>query len=223
MELQVDGRLIRMTPTLVVVAGFTGRDSAEVRRHIAELADQGIDAPEKVPSFYLLPPSAVSQGTSVEVDHEATSGEAEIALIGLDDRWFVSIASDHTDRRAEAVDIGLAKRKCPKVFGTVAWRYEEVAERWDTLELRSWILDGGERVLYQAGTASELLAPTQLLSHLDGGKPPSDFAMLMGTVPVRGGIRGSSHFWSELRDPATGRTITLEYAVAVMTKPVMSG
>ena len=222
MELQVDGRLIRANPTQVVVAGFTGRDSAEVRRHIAELADQGIAAPEKVPSFYLLPPSLASQETTVEVGHEATSGEAEIALIVLGDRWFVSIASDHTDRRAEAVDIGLAKRSCPKVFGVSAWPYEDVVDRWDALELRSWIVDDGKRVLYQCGTASELLAPTQLLSHLDG-ETPSEFAMLMGTVPARGGIRASSYFWSELRDPGTGRSISLEYAVAVVPKAVMTG
>ena len=222
MELQVDGRLIQVNPTRVVVAGFTGRDAAEVRRHIAELADQGIAAPETIPSFYLLPPWAISQETSVEVDHEATSGEVEIALIGLGDQWFVSIGSDHTDRRAEAVDIALAKGNCPKVVGTSAWRYEDVADRWDALELRSWIVDGHERVLYQSGTASELLPPTQLLSHLDGDRP-SEFVMLMGTVPARGGIRPSSHFWSELRDPASGRTISMEYSIAVVSKSVMSG
>ena len=222
MELEVDGQLIQVRPQLVVVAGFTGRDASEVRRHITELAEQGIHPPEKVPSFYLLPASVISQAPVVDVEHERTSGEAEIALIFDGDARYVTLASDHTDRQAETLDIGQAKSNCPKVFARLAWRYEDVVGEWDALQLRSWISEDGERTLYQSGSTRELLDPTALLSHFPQGSP-STFVLLMGTVPVQGGIRGSGYFWSELSDPRLQRSITLDYRVEIVKKPVPSG
>ena len=213
MRFQVNEDPIELNPEAVIVAGFTGRDERQVREHIAELADEGVTVPEEVPSFYPLPPSVLTQGTKLDVLHGFTSGEAEIALVFDGDKTFVTLASDHTDRRAETVDIHLSKQVCPKPFATTAWKYEEVVDHWDELRLRSWIEEAGSRRVYQEGSAAAILTPTSILDSLRLKHRPETFALLTGTVPVRGGIRGSNRFWAELTDPVHGRSLRLDYRV----------
>lgn len=200
-----------------VVAGFTGRDRAEVDRHVEELRALGVPTPERVPAFYDVPPDCVCQQGAVAVGHGETSGEAEVALVGDGEERLVTLASDHTDRRAETTDIALSKRACPKPIADRAWRYADVVDHWDVLRLRSWIEEEGELRLYQEGTLGSLLAPPALLDLLPAPLLPR-FALLCGTVPVRGEIRGSSCFRAELRDPISGDAIRLDYRVRV-SKP----
>lgn len=197
----------------VVVAGFTGRDRAEVDRHVAELSALGVSAPPTIPAYYLLPREALTQATAITVEHGETSGEAEIALVDDGTERLVTLASDHTDRRAEAVDIGLAKRNCPKLVASDAWRYEDVADHWDALQLRSWIDEGDTLCLYQAGTAGELLPPDALLAELPLEEPRAPFALLCGTVPVLGGLRPAGRFSAELHDPVRDRSLRLDYRI----------
>jgi hypothetical protein len=216
MEFNIDGRLIEIEPEVAIVAGFTGRDKEEVQRHVDELVAEGVTAPEEVPSFYPLPASCLTQASRLETLHGATSGEAEIVLLRKGEEMFVTLGSDHTDRRAEAVDIGLSKQVCPKPIASTVWDYAEVADRWDELEVRSWILEGGERRLYQEGRAASLLPPDQLIARLRFAHPPHAFVLLTGTIPALGSVRGADHFWAELVDPATQRSIRLDYAVKVL-------
>jgi len=215
-KFDVDGKQVQLNPEAVIVAGFTGRDKGEVERHVAELAAEGVTVPDQVPSFYPLPPSVLTQDTKFDALHGGTSGEAEIALVCEGDGIFVTLASDHTDRRAEAVDITLSKQVCPKPFATMAWRYEEIADHWDDLQLRSWIEVDGERRLYQEGTAAALLSPGDLLQRLRFSRRPESFVLLTGTIPARGGIRGADRFLAELSDPVTRRSIRLSYRVRVL-------
>jgi len=217
MEFSIEGRLIEIEPEVAIVAGFTGRDKEEVQRHVDELVAEGVTAPDDVPSFYPLPTSCITQVSRLETLHGATSGEAEIALIRNGEEMFVTLASDHTDRRAEAIDISLSKQVCPKPIAGTVWDYAEVADRWDELEVRSWILEGGERRLYQEGTAASLLAPEQLIERLHFARTPDSFVLLTGTIPALGGVRGADHFWAELVDPATRRSIRLDYAIRVLS------
>lgn len=216
MEFSIDGKLIEVEPEVAIIAGFTGRDTEEVRRHVDELVAEGVTAPDEIPSFYPLPPSCVTRTSRLETLHGGTSGEAEIALIRNGEEMFVTLSSDHTDRRAEALDISLSKQVCPKPIASTVWDYAQVADRWDELEIRSWILEAGERRLYQEGTAASLLPPDQLLGRLHFARTPEAFVLLTGTIPALGGVRGADHFWAELVDPATQRSIRLDYAIRVL-------
>lgn len=207
---------VRLAPEAVVVAGFTARDSAEVARHVDELTRLGVARPARTPSFYLLPPSALVQAHAIDVTHGQTSGEAEIALLVTNGETLLSLVSDHTDRRAETLDIGLSKLACAKPIAGTAWPYDEVAQRWDSLVLRSWIEEDGERRLYQEGCAGTLLSPPELLDRLSFTRTPEQFAVLTGTVPVTGGLRPSARFWAELVDPGAERSIELSYRVRVL-------
>ncbi len=217
MKFQVGAETVQLNPEAVIVAGFTGRDIVKARMHIAELRDEGVSVPNEAPAFYPLPPSVIVRDELLRVLHGDTSGESEIALIFDGGETFVTLASDHTDRRAEAVDIHLSKQVCPKPFAEAAWRYEEVADHWDALRLRSWIEEEeGSCTLYQEGGAADVLPPAVILEKLRALHPVKEFALLTGTVPARGGIRGADRFWAELADPVLGRSIDLHYRVRAL-------
>ena len=214
MIFSVAGDRIEVTPEIAIVAGFTGRDRRSVEAHIRELRDHGVPTPDRVPSFYEVSPHMLTQADSIAVAGTATSGEAEIAIIRWGDHRLVTLASDHTDREAESVDIELSKRVCPKPFAHTAWEYNAVARHWDDLELTSWIDEGGHRTLYQSGLAGEFLPLGEIESAIRFRRRPSCWVLLMGTLPAVGGIRSSTRFTAQLRDPDSGRSIDLAYDIS---------
>jgi hypothetical protein len=212
--LEPTGREVVSEPELVLVAGFTGRDPVAVRNHIAELAEHGVASPEVVPCFYALPPHLVTQDAVLVTTERGTSGEAEVGLIVDGGTILVTLASDHTDRAAERLDIAVSKRLCPKVVATSVWELDRVIDRWDTLRLRSWVGEG-DGDLYQDGPLAELLAPADLLDAIRWRSRPGCFLLLCGTVPTIGGLRESERFRAELFDPGTDARLVLEYRVEV--------
>jgi hypothetical protein len=201
---------------MVVVAGYTARDRASVLHHIDELAAIGIPPPPSVPMYWKFPPWLLMSDEKMVVVGSETSGEAEVLLIVEGDELFVSLASDHTDRAAEAVDIGMSKGICPKMCAREAWPAATIGDRWGDLELRSYIVEGdGDEVPYQRGHCSSLVSPPELLAGLPFARPRC-FAMLTGTVPVEGGVRPAARFRAELYDPATNRTISMAYSIAAL-------
>jgi hypothetical protein len=213
-QLEPGGHEIVSELEVAIVAGFTGRDRSAVMAHIAELAEQGVASPPAFPSFYALAPQLVTQGGVLVTTERATSGEAEVALVVHDGTVLVTLASDHTDRAAERIDIALSKRVCHKMVATSVWRLDDVIGHWDTLRLRSWIGDDGLD-LYQDGPLAELLAPDVLLDAVPWRRRPGCFLLLCGTVPTIGGLRESTRFKAELYDPKSDARLVLEYRVEV--------
>ena len=70
----------------MVNAGFTGRNQAEVRHHLDELAAKGIEVPETTPTLYPVIPSTLTTDTSIVVYEEETAGEIEYVLFVKDDK-----------------------------------------------------------------------------------------------------------------------------------------
>jgi hypothetical protein len=201
----------------VLVAGYTGRDRDEVQHHIDELAAIGIPPPDRFPTYWALPPWLLSQDPSIVVAGDRTSGEAELCLVADGDHLLVTLASDHTDRAAEAVDIGLSKAICPVPIARQAWPAAAVDGHWDDLVLRSWITDAdGAEATYQEGSCASLVPALELLAGVPFRRPQR-FALLTGTVPVLGGIRPSASFRAELHDPVRGRSIALAYTTTDLT------
>ena len=201
----------------VVIAGWTGRDSQSVQRHIDELKAVGIPEPSAVPTFYNVSADLVTQQPVIQVLGPASSGEVEPVLFAADDGIWLTVGSDHTDRDVERAGIALAKQLCAKPVARTAWRWDEVRANADTMLIKSWIHDaGGDRTAYQQGTLEEILPLDALLEQMHQqtgrGMEPGT-VMFCGTVPAIGGIRPSGKFSGLVLDPAAGRTITLDYEV----------
>lgn len=205
----------------LIVAGWTGRDTAALQHHIDELAAIGVPRPSSVPVFYRTSVNGLTQTKRLEVLGPHTSGEVEPVLFGLPDGMWLGVGSDHTDRKAETMGIALSKQLCGKVVGTALWRLDEVAAHWDRLIIRAFAVIDGQRVLYQEGALAGMRTPAELLSLYDGStalRPGS--AMFCGTVGAIGGIRPASRFEMQLEDPVLGRSIVHAYDVVAL--PVVS-
>lgn len=219
-RLELDGRAFDIDD--LVIAGWTGRDIAALEHHIEELKAIGVQPPSKVPLYYRVAANLLSQADAIQVVGDDTSGEAEPVLVGTADRLWVTVGSDHTDRKLEAYGVAQSKQIAPKVIGRSAWRFEEIEPHWDQIILRSFIEEDGKKVPYQEGLLAKIRAPRDLIAGWRNGdkRLPAGVAMFCGTMPAIGGIRSSSRFDMELDDPVLGRKLSHSYTVQAL--PVVS-
>lgn len=199
----------------LIIAGWTGRDRDSVQAHIRELEAIGVTAPSRTPIFYRVAASLITQDDTVQVLGTDSTGEVEFVLLHDGSKLLVGLGSDHTDRKAEAIGVALSKQLCPKVIARDLWNFEDVEAHWDELVLRSFIVDGGQRVLYQEGRVSRMLHPRDLLAGCGAAFGPGA-AMFGGTFPVIGDLRWSARFEMEFEDPVLNRRMTHGYAIEAL-------
>lgn len=201
----------------LVIAGWTGRDSDAIERHIAELEALGIARPPSTPIFYRVGANLITTETNLEVAGDDSSGEVEFVLISTGEGQFVGVGSDHTDRKVQKHRVTISKQVCPKAISPALWPMEQVKDHWDSLVLRSWLTSGGKRKLYQEGSVNTVLKPSQLIRHYQGrdGALPPGTVMFCGTVPTLCPIGGGELFEIELADPV--RNCSLNHAYTVRT------
>lgn len=201
----------------MVNAGYVGRNQAEVRRHIEELAEKGIAGPETTPTLYPVIPRALVTDPEIEVYSGETSGEVEyVLMVENGRRVYVGLGSDHTDRRLEETDIPRSKQICPNVLSRKVWPLEEVMDHWDDLVMRSKVVSSGQEVLYQKGRLALILGPEDLMAFVRSKMPGS----LNGTVIYSGtvamltdGFVHGQRFEAELVDEKLNRRLELAYSV----------
>lgn len=195
-----------------VIAGWTGRDKVALEKHIRELEELGVKRPASTPIFYRVSAQRLTTGDTIEVLGNASSGEAEYVLLQHGGKLWVGVGSDHTDREVETYGITVSKQICEKPLAPVFWPVDEVAPHWDSLVLRSFIVENGERKLYQEGKLAGMLSPEDLIRNYSSGRGLSEGTMMFcGTFAAIGGIRPASRFDFELSDQTLGRTISHGY------------
>ena len=193
-------------PVELVIAGWTGRDDVALRKHIKELEEIGVKPPKTTPIFYRVAADLLTTASEIQVSGPDTSGEVEFVLLARPDGLWVTVGSDHTDRKAETIGVSLSKQLCAKVIAKDAWRYDEVKPHWEKLVLRSW--SDGE--LYQEGPVTAMRSPEDLM---DRHPLKAGWAMFGGTLTAKGGIRPAKVFRMELEDPVRKRKLAHEYRI----------
>lgn len=206
----------RLPVTQLVMAGWTGRDPVARDRHIAELQALGIAPPATTPIYYPLAANRLTTQGVVEASGGDTSGEVEFVLLRAGGRLLVGVGSDHTDRKAETFSVTLSKQLCDHPMAPDLWMFDDVADHWDKIILRSHATISGVRVLYQEGTLDALLPPGDLIAAGFGSELPDGTAMFGGTFAAKGGIRPAERFDFEIADPVLGRSIRHGYAVVTL-------
>lgn len=196
----------------LIVAGWTGSDREALEAHILELEELGVKRPRSTPVFYRMAATLLTQGPEIEVVGAASSGEVEPVIVSAEDGLWLGIASDHTDREVEAIGVTISKQLCAKPVSKTLWRLDSVADHWDELTIRSWVIRNNERTLYQEGKLAKMRHPKELIS-LYGKESalPAGTVMLCGTVAVKGKIAPAEQFEMEIEDPILKRTITHRY------------
>lgn len=197
-----------------VVAGWTGRDPAAVEKHIVELEALGVRRPASTPIFYRVASSRLTTDAVIEASGVHSGGEVEYLLLRHGGRTWVGVGSDHTDREVEKIGVTVSKQMCDKPIAPQFWAYDEVSPHWDQLILRSFVVENGQRSVYQEGPVAAMLSPADLLSRFaNDGALPDDTLMFCGTLSALGGVRATDQFSFEIEDPVLGRKIAHEYRV----------
>jgi hypothetical protein len=197
----------------LVIAGWTGRDAEAMEAHIVELEKLGILRPASTPIFYRGAASLLCQSEAIEVVGNHSSGEVEPIIVSTLDGLWLTVGSDHTDRKVETIGITISKQLCAKPVASNLWRFDNVSDHWDQLIIRSWVTRAGVRTLYQEGTLSKMRHPSDLL-RLYGGDDyslPPGTVMFCGTLAVHGDIAPAELFEMELEDPVLKRQIAHSY------------
>lgn len=215
-------QLLHVAPRQLVIAGWTGRDAAAIQHHIDELEAIGVPPPSSVPLYYRVGANLLTQSARIEALGAQSSGEAEPMFFFAEGEWWLTVASDHTDRQVETYSVAVSKQMCAKPVASAAWRWRDVAGYQDEIELRSRILEDGQWVSYQQGS---LAAIRPLAGLRDGiyasGQDGEGRFMTCGTLGAmpnaRGeGIRPAAQMEIELHDPRLQRSIVHRYAVDVL-------
>src|SRR5579863_5201396 len=121
LSLRLGGRAIEVRVDELILAGWTGRDQAAIAAHIKEMKEWGVAGPTQTPMYYRVSASLLTTADEIEVIGRESSGEAEFVLFNVDGELLLGTGSDHTDRKAEALGITLAKQMCPKLVAADVW------------------------------------------------------------------------------------------------------
>jgi len=214
------GKAQTHTLKAAIIAGWSGRDSAAVEKHIKELEALGVKRPSTTPIFYRVAASRITTGDEIEASGVSSGGEVEFVLLRQGGRLWVGVGSDHTDRKVETYGVTVSKQMCEKPIASQFWAYDEIAPHWDKLVLRSFVFEHGKRTAYQDGSVAHLMHPEALMSkYTDGGALAESSIMFCGTLAAKGGVRPTESFAFEMEDPVLGRKIAHEYRV--VTLPVV--
>jgi hypothetical protein len=217
LECQDGTRPLQFRVRRMINAGYVGRDQAEVRRHIEELAAKGIAAPASTPVLFPKIARALVTDDAVEVYGEETSGELEYVLLVQDEHQiYVGLGSDHTDRKLEETDIPRSKQVCPNVLSKVVWPLAEVAGHWDDLLMRCSVTKDGVTTPYQETRLAAILAPHDLIAFVRSKIRASLMGLVIysGTVGLLSGeFIYADRFEAELIDEKRERRLALAYDV----------
>jgi len=205
----------------LIVAGWVGRNKAFVQQHIEEMERFGVPPPERVPTYMHLTTNLLTTSQTLEVISPSTSGEVECVLLRINDRFYLGLGSDHTDRVLEKTDIPASKQVCGKLLSPVIWDYLELEDHLDSLHMRSWMASGKEELLYQEGRLEANRPPMQLFEEMPGrDAKEGNLCLFCGTFPTQAGIRYGDRFTFEIEDPLLDRRIHHAYTVRVLPQYV---
>jgi len=213
LSFSVKGARLSVVPAHLIIAGWTGRDPAAIAHHIEELAALGVAPPSATPLYYRVAASLLTTAPAIEVVGSASSGEVEPMIVLAGGQMYLGLGSDHTDRALEVHSVALSKQICPKPCAPDLWRWDEVSDHLDRIEMASDIFEGDAWVPYQAGTLAAIRPLADLIAGsgitaLAGDGP---CAMMCGTFGALGGVRAAARFRMRMRDPDLDREIAHDY------------
>ena len=211
---------VKFEATNVYCIGNSGRNQEIIDRHIEELMNEGIPAPENTaPCFTQVSNYLLSQENSIQVVGNLTTGEVEFVLLYQEGTFYVTVGSDHADRQLEAACSPHVKQVSAKPLAKIAWSLEEIIKHWDELRLSCYIFNNGNWKLYQEGTVANLLDINQILeiAKNNGINISSGLVLFCGTLLLKNGkfVYGDK-YKIILEDPVLGRTIEHDYNVEII-------
>lgn len=221
--IQNTGETVEFNPNYLFNGGFAGSDQSKIQDHIEELSELGVPVPKTTPTLYPIANYLLTTTDHIQVQHEKTSGEIEYVLIWLNNEMYITVGSDHTDRKLEGYSIPMAKQAYPNIISNQMWKFSDIQGHWDKIELECWVTTiDGEKQLYQKGTCSDLLAPidwAEIFSKLEiNNENNVFFSATINTVTKS--LNYFTDYEISMHDPILNRTIKHRYSVDVLPKAI---
>jgi hypothetical protein len=220
----------------------SGRDVDAIRKILDKKRAEGYSVHGN-PSICRTSRYLLTNEDVIEVQGSQTSGEVEIVVIVDKDDVLISVGSDHNDRSLETLwtethgkifDTSKSKQMVPAVLAKDAWRYDDVKDHWDRLNLRSSVTVFKEEIPYQNFTLSNLI---DLEYHFtanpwlkeEGVVLFGGSSSILPTVPpyiyqgqsTLTGIVFPSSFNFQVHDPVLNRTISHSYKIISLNEPML--
>jgi len=216
------GEVLTFEVKKIINAGYTGRNQEEVQKHIDQLKEKGIPAPDKTPTYFAKFNDRITQDATIEVlDETDHFGEAEYVLLCAGDEIYVAAGSDHTDRKLEKDDIPKSKQLYPNTISKDVWRLSEIKNYWDEIILRGWVEIEGRKVVFQEEPLAALLGPYDLIERVKKiVELPSQEGLVIysGTVAGKVEVKYSPFFEVELEDPKRKLILANSYRLEPVSK-----
>ena len=215
-KLLLDDKLINLEAKIenIYICGYTSSNQQALQDHIDELKKIGVTPPDKTPMLYKKANLYPAVNTGIRVISDDTSGEVEYFLLLQNDKIYLGLASDHTDRGIEKHDVEKSKQVCPVVLSDVVWDYSEIKE-WKSLTLKSWAAQGNEKILYQEASLEIFMKPEEIIDFVkeEIQSDVNNSIILCGTPPlIPEQIIYTNKFYCELSN-SSGMKISLEYEI----------
>lgn len=202
----------------VIVVGYSGSNVEKINEHIKELEEElGVPAPKRIPTIFECSLEVLTFNNNISFVGNMTSGEAEFLIIKDNNKIYIGLGSDHTDRKLESISVLKAKQICPKPFAKTLWLYDDIKDNWNNIKLESYQVVDGQEILYQKGTLSEILPVEKIISELENRIGSLEKCIVFsGTVPLVSGFKYGNNFKGKLIDGSKNRSINLEYNINVI-------
>ncbi len=200
-------------------AGWAGSDRVAVQYHIDELQKIGVAPPQHIPTLFALGNHMLSCSSEIQVHGDRTSGETEYVLFLQDDELFVTVGSDHTDRKLEEHSIPKSKNLCLNVMASEAWPFEEVKDHFSQLVLECTVTCNGRERPYQKDQVAALLGPDYWIETLTKrlGALENGLVFFSGTIGTVTGLVVGERYAFRLIDPVLNRSLSHQYDCHVLT------
>lgn len=202
----------------LICSGWVGRDSRALQEHIDELAKLGVSGPSRIPIYMYLSTYLLTTDDEISVISSQSSGEIEYVLLWKGKEIWVTVGSDHTDRDVETKSIPASKQMYAKCLAKECWLLTDVANHWDNLILRCWVLKKQERILYQEAPLSTILSPWEIMEKIPDRQilVGKGVVLFSGTIATKSGLIYGDAYELEMEDPILARRIKHKYEVKIL-------
>ena len=219
-----DGKELQFIPERLYCLAYAGRTKEDRAAHAQDVAQGAEMEAEPELGFGEVPALLITQDKRIQVLGEMTAGEVEFVLFVKDNDLYITLGSDHADRKMELMQSDLAKMVCAKPIPNRAWRYtRELAEEWDSLQMRSETYSNGKWDCSQQSCVDALLHPDDIIKEIRARNLPLEDGCIYycGTVAVEDG-----HFWYgekyriSLSMPDGSKELSHQYDIGPLVKKV---
>lgn len=204
----------------VFIIGYSGRDLNKTQMHIDELEKElGVAPPKYIPTIFECSKEIVTQNKKLKFIGDRTSGECEYVIIKNNNNIYISLGSDHTDRKLESVSVPKSKQVCLKPIANEVWEYEKIKSHWDQIELKSFVTINDEESEYQLGSLADILPVERILEELEKRVDSINNSIIFsGTVPLVSSFKYGEKFRVEMIDNVLGNKIHFSYDIDVISE-----